>query len=160
MDLAVGHLLEAALSLPFEFVIPDVMVSEELLDLGGYSVDDLIQLGFQIGELSNASTALALHTKHRIDLSLNDCFALAMAEERRCVLMTGDGRLRRISADRGQVEAVRGTLWVTREIYETGVTEMAGLHAGLVRIQEHPRTRLPKVELDRQIVTVSNRLSG
>ena len=48
MDLAKVHLIEATIALPFEFVIPDVMVAGELLDLGSYTAADLVRLGFKV----------------------------------------------------------------------------------------------------------------
>ena len=43
LDLAKTRLIEATLALPFAFVIPDVILDQELLDLGTYSVADLVR---------------------------------------------------------------------------------------------------------------------
>lgn len=152
MDLAVGRLLEAILTLPYEFVIPDVMLEQELLDLDGYNPTMLCGMGFQSGELTDAQAAFDLFAEHRKDVGINDCFALAMAEQTQGILMTGDQRLRRLSRNRG-VE-VRGTLWVTDELAAHGVVDPARLLDGLERIKQHPRTRLPRQELDRQIAAL------
>jgi hypothetical protein len=151
MDLAVGGLLQATTALAFEFIIPDVMLAEELLDLGGHTSDDLLSFGFLSGELSNANHAFILMAEHAPALSLNDCFALAMAEERSCTLLTGDRRLREISRERSKVAEVRGTLWITRLLFETQTISNAELRNALESISHHPRTRLPKAELRRQI---------
>jgi predicted nucleic acid-binding protein len=111
MDLAKVRLIEAILALPFDFVIPDVIFAQELLDLGTYVSRDLIRLGFRIGALGGDDTgrALAYFREHRRQLSLNDCFALRFAEVHGGILMTGDANLRKI-ADASGVE-VHGTLW-------------------------------------------------
>ena len=51
LDLAKTPLIEATLALPFDFVIPDVILDKELLDLGTYSPTDLVRLEFTIGTL-------------------------------------------------------------------------------------------------------------
>ena len=155
MDLAVGRLLEAVLRLPYEFVIPDVMLEQELVDLDGYDPAMLCEMGFQAGELANVQAAFDLFVEHRKDVGLNDCFALAMAEQTQGILMTGDQGLRRVSRNRG-VE-VRGTLWVTSELATQENVDAAGLLDGLERIKQHPRTRLPRQELDRQIAALRQR---
>lgn len=156
MDLAVGRLLEAILTLPYEFVIPDVMLEQELIDLDGYDSTMLCGMGFQSGELTNAQAAFDLFAEHRKDVGINDCFALAMAEQTKGILMTGDRGLRRVSRDRG-VE-VRGTLWVTAELATLDTVNAARLLDGLEQIKQHPRTRLPQQDLDRQIVALRQRV--
>ena len=37
IDLAKARLIESALALPYEFLVPDVMFADELLDLGSYT---------------------------------------------------------------------------------------------------------------------------
>lgn len=41
IDLAKAELIEAAFSLPFEFQVPDVLLADELIDLGPYTVNEL-----------------------------------------------------------------------------------------------------------------------
>jgi hypothetical protein len=113
-DLAKTELVEPVLALPFEFMIPDVMLARGLLDLGRYKPDQLVQLGFKIGHLDGmeSARAIAYFRRHRLQLSPNDCFAWRLAEVHRGILMTGDGDLRRIAAENG-VE-VHGVLWRLR----------------------------------------------
>jgi predicted nucleic acid-binding protein len=154
MDLAVGQLLESVVALPYEFVIPDVILAQELLDLAGYHAKALPEMGFQIGVLANIQTAFDLFTSHRREISLNDSFALALAMTRDAILMTGDRRLRRISQVKGI--DVRGTLWVTAELARHQIMPPEALLAALLRIKGHRRTRLP-TELDRQIEVLTRR---
>lgn len=59
MDLAKVRLIEATLALPFDFVIPESILLNELLDLGAYTGNGLIRLGFRTAALEPADTALA-----------------------------------------------------------------------------------------------------
>jgi hypothetical protein len=101
MDLAKTELIEPTIALPFEFMIPDVMLAKELLDLGCYKPKDLAGLGFRIGTLEGAEavSAMGYFRQHRAQLSLNDCFAWRLAEVHQGILMTGDGDLRKLARD-------------------------------------------------------------
>jgi hypothetical protein len=144
MDLAKVRLIEPTLALPFEFVIPDVIFAEELLDLGTYGRDDLVRLGFQIGALegSDAGRAFVYFREHRRRLSLNDCFAWRLAEVSRGILMSGDGDLRRIASDSG-VE-VHGTLWAIGLMDRHATCSRPELCAALELLDGDPLVRLPR----------------
>ncbi|WP_152982767.1 hypothetical protein [Acidiphilium sp. JA12-A1] len=143
MDLAKARLIEATLALPFEFVIPDVILTEELLDLRSYTAADLPRLGFRIGELEGQDTyeAFTYYRTYRANLSLNDCFALRVAEIRSGILMTGDAWLRKVAADRG-IE-VHGLLWVADHIAQHGTYPAPQLAAALETLGQDPLVRLP-----------------
>ena len=51
IDLAKARLIENTLALPYEFVIPDVIFADELIDLRHYKKEQLLELGFKIGSL-------------------------------------------------------------------------------------------------------------
>lgn len=144
MDLAKSGLVEAALRLPFEFVIPDVMVAEELLDLGLYTAAQLLALGFKEGSLdgNGVATAFAYAGEFRAQLSRQDCFALTLAEVQRCILMTGDRRLRRVAESKA-IE-VHGLLWLIDLMIDHEVAPPAELLAGLERLAVDPKIRLPR----------------
>lgn len=144
MDLAKSGLVEATLRLPFEFVIPDVMVAEELLDLGPYTAEGLLSLGFKEGILDGkgVTTAFTYASEFRADLSHQDCFALTLAEMRGGILMTGDRRLRRI-AENKSIE-VHGLIWLIDLMVEHAVVPQRELLAGLKRLAADPKMRLPR----------------
>jgi len=144
MDLAKVGLIEATLALPFDFVIPDVMLVEELLDLGNYTSGDLLRLGFRTGMLEGRDTALAFDyfRKHRRQLSLNDCFAFRLAEVHEGILMTGDGDLRKIATESG-VE-VHGTLWVLELMARHATCPSHQLALALDTLDADPLVRLPR----------------
>jgi hypothetical protein len=144
MDLAKVRLVEATLALPFEFVIPDVIFVQELLDLGAYTSGDLVRLGFRVGALGpeDATRAMTYFREHRRHLSLNDCFALRFAEVYSGILMTGDANLRKIAAD-GGVE-VHGTLWAVGLMAQLGTCPGHQLCTALDILDIDPLVRLPR----------------
>ena len=144
LDLAKTRLIEATLALPFDFVIPDVILDKELLDLGTYSPTDLVRLGFIIGTLDGdgVTTALAHFSRNASRLSFNDCVALTYAEERSCILLTGDGPLRTV-ATKLKIE-VHGFLWAAGLMAEHGTCPRDRLIAALHQLQSAPSTRLPQ----------------
>jgi hypothetical protein len=147
MDLAKTQLIESAIALPFEFMIPDVMLAQELLDLGRYKAADLGKLGFIIGGLegSEVLNAAAYFRQHRRQLSFNDCFAWRLAEIHQGILMTGDGDLRKTAAQNG-VE-VHGILWAIELMGEHQTCPRDRLLACLDQLDADPLARLPRVAL-------------
>ena len=83
-------------------------------------------------------------------LKLNDCFALALAEELGdSLLLTGDGPLRRVAEDNG-IE-VHGVLWVTDEMETHAIVPFADLHAALQLFAADDLVFLPQDEVLRRI---------
>lgn len=108
VDLERGSLLEASFRLPFRFVVPDLLYERELKNYGG---EELIRLGLVIEELDGDGVSLALTYRQQAPaLSLPDCFALALAQTRSWVLLSGDSVLRQLATD----EAIEchGVLWL------------------------------------------------
>lgn len=154
LDLAKVRLIESTLALSFEFIIPDVIFSQELLDLGSYTPADLVRLGFSIGSLDGAGVAAAFahFAWHASRLSLNDCMALAYAEANDGILMTGDGPLRLI-AERMKIE-VHGVLWAAALMAEQGTCPRHRLVAALQQLHDDPSGRLSSqalIELIRRL---------
>jgi predicted nucleic acid-binding protein len=147
MDLAKAELIEATLALPFEFVIPDVMLAAELLDLGRYTRDDLLELGFKRGGLEGAEAvnAMAYYRQHRAKLSLNDCFAWRLAEVHQGILMTGDGDLRKLAGRKG-VE-VHGAHRAIELMATHDICPKRRLVACLAQLDADPLVRLPRTAL-------------
>jgi len=145
MDLAKVRLIEPVLQLPFEFMIPDVILAQELLDLGAYTAKGLLDLGFVQGELDggNSRQAREYFAKNR-RLSLNDCFAWRLAEVHKAILMTGDANLRAI-AMAAKVE-VHGMLWAVEMMLKHKTSPAATLAKALDYLGSDPLVRLPKAE--------------
>ncbi len=157
LDLAKTRLIEATLALPFTFVIPDVILAQELLDLGTYSVTDLVRLGFKVGTLDGKGIAAAMahYGRNASRLSFNDCVALTYAQEHTCILMTGDGPLRTLAA-KLKVE-VHGVLWAASLIGQEGTCPLEHLLNALLQLQADPSTRLPAQALAELIARLRSR---
>ena len=94
---------------------------------------------------------------HIARLALNDCFALVLAEQNvDCILLTGDGLLRRIAAGKG-IE-VHGVLWATDEMESQGVVSVEVLHNALQLFLEDELVFLPADETRRRIRGLSRQL--
>ena len=147
IDLEQGSLLEASFHLPFRFAVPDLLYERELKDWRG---DELTQLGLVVEELDGNGVSRALAYRQQAQaLSLPDCFALALAQTRSWILLSGDRALRRLAEKEG-VEC-HGVLWLLDQMHATATTSVRELYDGLTRISEHPRCRLPKPEIRRRL---------
>lgn len=153
IDLERGSFLEASFRLPFRFVVPDLLYEQELKDYGG---DELMKLGLVVEELDGDGVSLALAYRQQAPaLSLPDCFALALAQTRSWVLLSGDSVLRQL-AEREAVEC-HGVLWLLDEMQNADVVNIRQLHDGLSAIAQHPRCRLPKAEIRRRLARYTER---
>ncbi len=153
IDLDRGTLVEATFRLPFEFTVPDLLYERELKEHGG---PDFVRLGLRIAELDGDGVSLALgYRRKRRPLSLPDSFALALAKTNASTLLSGDRELRELAEE----EEVRchGVLWLLDQMLEQRVIDLDDLRAGLGKIAAHPRCRLPKSEIRKQILAYSVR---
>ena len=143
IDLDRGGLLDAAFALPHEFAVPDVLYDREMQGEWG---DHLVSLGLRVVEVSGGGVGNALrYRQRRPSLSVSDSFALALAKERKWLLLTGDGTLRELAS----VEEVEchGLLWLLDIMEEAGILGVQSLHDGLTALAAHPRCRLPRREI-------------
>ena len=111
IDLDVCELLEQMFQLPFSFAVPDVLYLEELEEQHG----NLPGFGLQVMPLSSESIdkAITLQIKY-MDTSSNDLFALTLAQQEECPLLTGDQALRE-AAQEENVE-IKGTIWIITQL--------------------------------------------
>jgi len=147
-------LLEEMFRLSFEFVVPDLLFEEELIDLGEYSRDDMVRFGLGVEALDpiGVKTALSYQSRRR-RLSLVDCFALALASGRKYVLLTGDKAMRTF-AEAEDIE-VHGVLWIVDHILAEGIVPKADILAALEAMRDDPRCHVPGTELARRIRQLS-----
>ena len=145
IDLERGNLLEDIFRLDYRYCVPDLLFERELKGALG---DRLIELGLDVVELSGdeASEAQNLKIAQR-KLSVPDAFAYTLASTRRWTLLTGDGELRAL-ATREKLP-MHGVLWVIEQLHLTGTVQSDQLHTCLATIRDHPRCRLPNVEINR-----------
>ena len=83
-------------------------------------------------------------------MKLNDCFALALAEDiEDSILLTGDGPLRDIS--RGNGVEVRGVLWITDELEKHDIVPLPRLYDALLLFHDDDLVFLPRNEIMRRL---------
>jgi hypothetical protein len=123
IDFADGLLLEQMFLLEDTFAVPDTLFEEELAS--GYPI--LPGLGLVLlslnGESVNEAYLLRPELHGRDAPSLNDLFALMLAKQNRCPLLTGDSRLRKLIRERYTDIRVHGTLWVMNKMFESGLVD-------------------------------------
>ncbi len=159
IDLVKARLIENAFALPYEFVVPDVMFADELLDLGTYTHKHLRKAGLQVGGMDSAGLVVTFeYAKRYLRLSNNDCFALALAKTGDNTLLTSDHALRRAAAEEN-VE-VHGHLWLVDEMEHHGLVTPARLLEILEEWEADPLVWLPLVELQKRIGWLRKKLSG
>jgi predicted nucleic acid-binding protein len=113
IDLEEGHILKELFSLPFSFAVPDILYFEELENSHEYLLDyGLLLQELSIHSLKEVTTIIEKYPKP----SRNDCFALMLAKQEQCPLLTGDEDLR--SAAREEGVACMGTLWVVEHMVQ------------------------------------------
>lgn len=116
IDMADGGLLEAMFHLEETFAVPGVLFAEELETRH----PELPALGLVCITLEGEGVAEANRLKdlsHGRDApSLNDLFALMLARQEQCPLLTGDKRLRQMAEQEVDTVELRGTLWLVEQM--------------------------------------------
>lgn len=137
IDLEEGELLEQLFRLPYQFTVPDILFFEELEAQHGH----LLRIGLALGELSSDTMLYASNLMARVrGPSRNDCFALALARQENCPLLSGDEALRHTARD--EAVEVRGTLWVVEEMIQKQVITVGQAREAYDRMRANAR-RLP-----------------
>ena len=151
IDFRKAALLGAILALPYTFVMPDTLFEDEWLSLSASDKKMLSVGGLEVRELPGpAVTRASAHFNRHRHLTLNDCFALVLAEDiDNSILLTGDGPLRAIANGNG-IE-VRGVLWVIDELESHGIVPLRRLHDALQLFHNDDLVFLPTDEVVRRI---------
>ncbi|WP_342244736.1 PIN domain-containing protein [Pseudomonas sp. OTU5201] len=137
IDLEEGELLELLFQLPYQFSVPDILFAEELEAQHAH----LPGMGLLLGELQPQAMMYAFELIQRVNgPSRNDCFALALAKQRNCPLLSGDQALRRV-AEREEV-VVRGTIWLVEEMIHCNIISIEQARTAYQRMRANAR-RLP-----------------
>jgi hypothetical protein len=137
IDVEVGGLMAPMFSLGYQFAVPDVLYFEELAEHHAHWRD----MGLIVKSLPSEGVARvqALSQKYKRP-SRNDLFALALAEQAQCPLLTGDAALRS-AAETEQVE-VKGTILLVTEMVRKQCITATVARAAYKTMQEKGR-RLP-----------------
>ena len=158
IDLRKAGLLEAFLDLPYQFVMPDTLFHDEWLCLSEQEKARLQEKGLEVRELPGPLVSRAYqHRNEHNPLALNDCFALALAEDiDQSILMSGDKALRRV-ADEAGIE-VRGILWIVDELDNNHTVNLQRLYDVLQLFKEDRNVYLPEEEITRRLKSIGQRL--
>ncbi|MBN3854247.1 DUF3368 domain-containing protein [Paraburkholderia sp. Ac-20340] len=137
IDIEVGGLTASMFSLDYQFALPDVLFYEELEAQHAH----LLDMGLEVRELDERMVARAafLARQYRRPGRM-DLFALVLAAEAQCPLLTGDRDLR-AAAENERVE-VRGTLWLVAEMLRAGTINAQVARSAYQQMRAHGR-RLP-----------------
>ncbi len=133
----VANLTEKMFALPYAFAVPDILYYEELED----DHDNLLTDGLQVISLSSATIKYTetIASQYR-NASKNDLFALALAKQEKCPLVTGDGALRK--ACENEAVVILGTLWIVDELIKYDIISVSEAKEAYVIMKDNKR-RLP-----------------
>ena len=137
IDIDVAGLLAPMFSMNYTYGIPDILYHEELKDSHAHILD----YGLKVISLRSETVANveALIQKYQ-RCSRNDLFALALAEQESCLLLTGDESLKK-AATKESVE-VHGTIWLITKMVASGKLDIEIAKNASKRMQAAGR-RLP-----------------
>lgn len=143
IDIEHVNLTDSMFSMKIIFTVPDVLFEKELKSRHGH----LIDLGLKIKSLSDKAVdrAIEFTDKYRQPSEL-DLFALSLAVEEQCPLLTGDKNLRK-AADLEGVQ-VHGTIWLVNQMLHEIIIL---LNAAIIAFQKmkNAGSRLPWDEVDK-----------
>lgn len=145
IDMEEGGLLKQMFRLPWTFCVPDLMYVEEL----EAQHSDLLALGLQLKELTPVSMSYAANLMGTFSgPSRIDCFALALASQERCPLLTGDQALRRLA--RQESVEIKGTLWLVEQLIEQQIISVQHARQAFLDMRQAAR-RLPWEKTDEML---------
>lgn len=139
-------ILHKVFELEFDFAVPDLLFYEELIDLGPYGRQDLLDFGLRVESLDaqGVETAVAFQSE-RAALSLVDAFALALAETHGWPILTEDRTMRRFAESKRIAHL--DALWVVDRMLDSDVLSSPQTLAVLEAMHDDPRCPVPKSEL-------------
>ena len=111
IDMEVANLTSQMFALPYRFATPDILYYEELEEEHPHLLDvDLDILTLSSDTIRYTESIIHKYPK----ASRNDLFALALAKQEACPLLTGDKALRKA----GEKENIQifGTIWIIDEL--------------------------------------------
>jgi len=154
MDVEEGDLVVPMFSLSCKFAVPDILYVDELHERHAY----LLGMGLQTMTLSEQSVAcVEVFSRSYRRPSRNDLFALALAQDKQCPLLTGDAALRK-AAESEQV-AVRGTVWLIEEMIREKRITVAIARVALNKMRLKGR-RLPWEKAEEMLIGLDSGLDS
>ena len=146
IEFAKREILDKMFALDFEFAVPDLLLHEELIDLGSFSRQDLLGYGLRVEPLDAEGLQVAsVYQAERPALSLVDSFALALADLQEWQLLTEDRTMR--NAAQSKRITCLGALWVFDRILNAGILSHYQALAVLEAMWDDPRCPVPKDDI-------------
>jgi predicted nucleic acid-binding protein len=137
IDLISGDLMDFMFKLPEEFAVPNILYKEELAD----QHSDLPGYGLRVFEIKSEFMMEAFRLRNMYKgPGQNDLFALALAKQENCPLITGDKQLR-LAAKTEKVE-IKGTLWLVERMINEKIITVERAKSAFDAMQQDQR-RLP-----------------
>jgi predicted nucleic acid-binding protein len=158
IDIQKGGLLRAFLKLPHELVIPDVLLEGELLSFTKAELA-LLRSEMKVASLASDGVSKVASVLRRCPyLSVNDGFALLVAEEHEdCIFLTGDKRLRAL-AESSSIET-HGILWVADQMAQHKVASIKVIVEALECWRDDEAVRVPVTELGKLLSKLQGKRS-
>lgn len=153
IDMEEGELIEEMFRLPYIFSIPDILFYEEMEE----DHQNLIDLGLRLDELSGETMIYGLGlTEQYRKPSRNDCFALALAKQEECPLLTGDRDLR--AAAENEAVVVMGTIWIVTQLVRHQLVEIGNARLAYAKMRDTGR-RLPWAIAEEKLIELERELA-
>lgn len=146
IDLKFVDLIDEVFKLPYDIGVPNILFEDELREVDG---EILLKNNINILKMTDEEVRETyLMSNDTNQVSFNDLTTLVVAHKRNCILVTGDGNLRRI-ATKKNVE-LRGSIWILDQLIDNNIiSKEKGIDICNKLISS--KRRLPKAELERRI---------
>jgi len=137
IDMEVANLTSQMFALPYSFATPDILYYEELEE----EHPNLLDAGLKVLLLSSETIKYTESIVLKYPKAgKNDLFALALAKQESCPLLTGDGALRK--AGKKEEIQIFGTIWIMDELIKHDIiTKDEAMEA--YDIMKNNKRRLP-----------------
>jgi len=137
IDMEVANLTFKMFELPYHFATPDILYYDELVEEHENLLDtDLKILTLSSETIKYMETIVSVYPK----ASRNDLFALALAKQEHCPLLTGDAALRK--AGKEEKIKILGTIWIIDELIKHNIITQDEAMEAYNMMKENKR-RLP-----------------
>ncbi len=150
IDMKEGQLIKVLFQLPYQFLTPDILFYEELEGQHDY----LLKAGLQLSELSGETMQYAQQVIERHSKpSRHDCFAIALAHQEKCTLLTGDKDLKKAASIEGI--DVKGTIWIVSQMARKRLITVEQARLAYQKMRETGR-RLPWDIAEKELTEIQN----
>jgi predicted nucleic acid-binding protein len=151
IDLYVVNQLDSMFKLPFAFTVPDILFEEELKT----NHSNLTDLGLNVMVLDSETIKYTFQLSEKYDKPGRiDLFALALAKNVGCPLLTGDMDLRKAAEE--ESVALYGTVWVIEQLVISEIITIADAYRLYDEMKEKKR-RLPWEVAEARLIEMEER---